>query len=113
MPENVEVNADEDGGLKDAMTVLEELRDDFEGIAARTRSLMGHMTTACGDDHFGHQFTDGEKGFRKKVTSAVTNSENLSTSFDNYGQGVGGALGAQPLLNGAEQASAGNFRWAD
>lgn len=110
MSARVEVDDDPGGGLKDAATVLDELRGNFERIGGRARDLMGHMTKACGDDHFGHKFTDGEKGFRKQCEASATNSDALAESFLNYGQGVGGPAGVTTLMSGTENASAENIR---
>lgn len=112
MSVKVEVDDDHDGGLKDAAAILDELRGNFEAIADRAKAIMGHMTKACGDDHFGHKFTDGDEGFRKRCDSAVKNSGALAESFRNYSEGVGGPTGAKALMSGTEDVSAENIRRA-
>ncbi|WP_040774354.1 hypothetical protein [Nocardia pneumoniae] len=107
MPKKVEADYD---GLELAASVLDELRRDFEEIAASTKDVMGHMTVACGNDHYGHQFTDGEKGFKNNCESSAHASEAVSESFRRYTEGVGGKKGAKTLFSGTDHTSGENIR---
>lgn len=91
--------------LTAAARVFDELRGDFAGIAARATEVMGNMTAACGDDHFGHQFTDGDKGYKKRCTLSRKSAESMQESFAQYDAGVGGAAGAGTLMSGTDHTS--------
>ncbi|MEU1984314.1 hypothetical protein [Nocardia sp. NPDC019395] len=107
--ETRKVQADLDG-LESAARLLDDLRRDFGKIGDRSADIMGNLTTACGDDHFGHQFTDGDRGFKKKCVSAGEAVHTVSVSFDRYSEGIGGSRGASTALRGTDHTSSENFR---
>ncbi|MGO4612586.1 hypothetical protein AB4305_02950 [Nocardia sp. 2YAB30] len=109
MPRNVDIDCD-DGSLHCAASLLDELHRDFVQISNSTTDIMAQMTKACGDDHFGHKFTDGEKGFRTNCESAEHGTGAISESFRQYAEKIGGETGVKALFNRTEQASAENIR---
>ncbi|MEV3959460.1 hypothetical protein AB0M34_00965 [Nocardia sp. NPDC050193] len=109
MPDRVDVDTD---GLRNAADILADLRDDFADISAKAERVMGNMSRACGDDHFGHQFTDGSDGYRGKCESAVGNVDAFSESFDQYSLGIGGSRGAAAATEVNDEHSGNDVRRA-
>ncbi|WP_063127286.1 hypothetical protein [Nocardia fusca] len=46
--------------LKTAADLIADIGGTLTGLASKATDIMGHLPVACGDDHFGHEFTDGE-----------------------------------------------------
>lgn len=109
MPYRVEADTD---GLRDAADILADLRDGFADISAKVEQVMENMPRACGDDHFGHQFTDGKDGYRGKCESTLGNIDAFSESFDQYSLGLGGGRGAAAATEENDEQSGNNVRRA-
>ncbi|WP_328395548.1 hypothetical protein [Nocardia sp. NBC_00416] len=108
MPRDIEADAD---GLREASELIAEIKDKFSDISATATGILGDMTRACGDDHFGHKFTDGKEGYRARCDNLVARNDDLAGAFDDYASSLGDA-GAAGAWDGSESLSAAEQRRA-
>ncbi|MEU1980987.1 hypothetical protein [Nocardia sp. NPDC019395] len=106
MAREIEVDAD---GLRSAAELLGDIGDSLTSIGARANAVMDNMTGACGDDHFGHEFTDGPDGYRARCHKAAAGSDDMGKAFNVFAEDTGDT-GAARAWDNTEDASADNLR---
>ena len=97
--------------LDAAAGLIEKIGESLADIAAETTRVMGHMTVACGDDHFGHKFTDGDRGYRKQCDNASDMGKGLAGDFAQQARNIG-YDGAAGDLDVTDEISGANVRRA-
>lgn len=96
--------------LKAAGDLIADIGGTLTGLANKATDIMGHMTVACGDDHFGHEFTAGEKGYKRRCDNSVDFGNSLGKAFTDQGEYLGSE--ATAAVEGTEKTSSADLRRA-